>query len=107
MKEFKVDLLNRFGELIIDEPTNTYVSIDNCKDIDDVKTYVVYALCRPIYKGLDDKPASRLLKRVNDYFKVSLTKEDVGLMYRELCYTTKLEEFKGFIKRGFPINELK
>ncbi|QTB21594.1 hypothetical protein J1907_17870 [Lysinibacillus sphaericus] len=107
MKEFKVDLLNRFGELIIDEPTNTYVTIKDCKDIEDVKTYVVFALCRPISKGLGEQASSRLLKRLNDYFNVNLTKQDCLLMYRDLCYVSKLEQFKDFIKRGFPLDELK
>lgn len=107
MREFGVDLLNRYGELIIDEPTNTYVYINKCKDIEDVKTYVVYALCRPIGKGLDKKDADRLLHRVNKYFKVNLSRKDMLTMYARLCYVDKLEEFKDFIKRGFPIEELK
>ncbi|PLS19210.1 hypothetical protein CVD28_02025 [Bacillus sp. M6-12] len=106
MKEFKVDLINRFDELIIDEPTNTYVGIGRCKDMEDVKTYVVYALCRPIGKGLDDTSATRLLNRVNSYFQTNLTKQDMRLMYNKLCSVSKLEEFKDFIKRGFPMQEL-
>ncbi len=107
MREFGVDLLNRYGELIIDEPTNTYVYINPCKDIEDVKTYVVFALCRPIGKGLDKKDANRLLRRINKYFKVNLSREDMRQMYAQLCYTDKLDDFKDFIKRGFPIDELK
>lgn len=107
MKEFEVDLLNRFNELIIDEPTNTYVSIKECQNMSDVKTYVVFALCRPISKGLDAQSSSRLLKRLNKYFNVNLTKEDCLVMYRELCYVGKLDEFKNFISRGFPVGELK
>jgi len=107
MKEFEIDLLNRFGELIIDEPTNTYVIIKDCKDFEEVKTRVVYALCRPIGKGLDDRPAERLLERLNNYFETSLTREDMRLMYGKLCYLSKLGEFHDFIKRGFPIDELK
>ena len=106
MTDFGVDFINRYGELIIDQPTNTYTTIKGCKDIEDVKTYVVFSLCRPIGKGLEDKAATRLLKRVNNYFNVNLTKEDVRLMYQELCYTSKVEEFKSFINRGFPMNEL-
>lgn len=107
MKEFKIDLLNSYGELIIDEPTNTYTFITRCKDLDDVKTHVVYSLCRPIGKGLEKRPADRLLKRINDYFNVDLSKEDMLLMYQELCYVSKLDEFKDFVKRGFPMDELK
>lgn len=107
MKDFEVDLLNRFGELIIDEPTNTYVSIKKCKDIEEVKLYVVYSLCRPIGKGLDKQPAERLLKRFNKYFNVNLTREDMKLMYGKLCYESKLDEFKDFIRQGFPIGKLK
>lgn len=107
MKEFGIDIINKYNELIIDEPTNTYVNIENCKDIEEVKTYVIFALCRPIGKGLGDIPANRLLKRVNNYFKVNLTKEDMRLMYAELCYIDKIDEFKDFIERGFPIEELK
>jgi hypothetical protein len=107
MKEFKIDFLNRSHELIIDEPTNTYVDINTCETIEDVKTHVVYALCRPIGKGLNDRDASRLLGRLNRYFNKSLTQSDMLRMYVELCYISKLEEFKDFIKRGFPIEELK
>lgn len=106
MTEFEIDLLNRFDELIIDEPTNTYVSIENCKDIEDVKTYVVFNLCRPIGKGLEEQAATRLLGRLNRYFKTNLTRQDLRLMYTKLCYVSKLDEFKDFIKRGFPIKEL-
>lgn len=106
MKEFEVDILNRFSELIIDEHTNTYVSIKNCNDLEDVKTYVVFSLCRPIGKGLEKRDANRLLHKVNKYFKVNLTRNDLHLMYRELCYVSKLDEFKDFIKRGFPMDEL-
>lgn len=107
MKEFGVDFINRYEELIIDEPTNTYVCIEGCKDIEDVKTHIVFALCRPIGKGLEKKDAIRLLNRFNNYFDVNLTREDMRLMYQKLCYVSKLEEFKDFIKRGFPIDELK
>lgn len=107
MKDFEVDLLNRFGELIIDEPSNTYVSIRDCKDIEEVKTYVVFALCRPISKGLGEKASSRLLQRLNNYFNTQLTKQDCLLMYNHLCSVSKLDEFKDFIKRGFPVDELK
>lgn len=106
MNEFEIDLLNRFGELIIDEPTNTYVSIKNCKDIDDVKTYVIFNLCRPIGKGLEEEAATRMLNRVNRYFNTRLTRQDFRLMYTELCSISKLNDFKSFIKRGFPIKEL-
>ncbi len=107
MKEFKVDSMNRFGELIIDEPTNTYTVINDCKDIEDVKLRVVYSLCRPIGKGLEERAANRLLKRLNDYFNVNLTRDDMRLMYGELCYESKLGVFRDFIKRGFPMGELK
>jgi hypothetical protein len=106
MVEFEVDFINRYGELIIDEPTNTYTSINGCKNIEDVKTRVVFSLCRPIGKGLENKPAMRLLKRLNNYFNVDLTKDDMRLMYGELCYVEKIDEFKRFIQRGFPMDEL-
>jgi len=107
MREFGVDFINSGEELIIDEPTNTYAYIKNCKDIEEVKTRVVFSLCRPIGKGLDDKTAKMLLKRVNEYFNVNLTRQDMRLMYGELCYVHKLDELKSFIDRGFPIEELK
>lgn len=106
MKDFEIDVLNRFDELIIDIPTNTWANIKGCKDIEDVKTRVVYSLCRPIGKGLDERPANRLLDKFNRYFGVDLTREDMLLVYQELCYTSKFDEFKDFIRRGFPMNEL-
>ena len=107
MKEFDIDILNKYEELIIDEPSNTYTTIKNCKSIEDVKTHVVFSLCRPIGKGLEIRTANRLLKNLNKYFNVSLTREDMRLMYQELCYIDKLEQFKDFIKRGFPVDELR
>lgn len=107
MQEFEADFINRFGELIIDEPTNTYVTIKDCKDIEEVKTYVVFALCRPIGKGLGEQASSRLLKRLNKYFNANLTKQDCLLMYQELCYVSKIDQFKDFVNRSFPMDELK
>jgi hypothetical protein len=106
MKDFGIDILNRFDELIIDMKTNTYAYIGGCNTFEDVRMRVVYALCRPIGKGLEIKDSNRLLKKLNDYFKVNLTREDMLLMYQELCYTSKMEEFKAFIKDGFPIKSL-
>lgn len=107
MQDFGIDILNRFNELIIDEPTNTYATISECENIEDVKMRVVFNLCRPIGKGLEIKQANRLLKKFNEYFQTELTREDMRLMYGELCYRDKFEEFKDFIKRGFPIEELR
>lgn len=107
MREFQIDYLNRYGELIIDEHTNTYTSIKHCKDIKDVKVAVVYALCRPIGKGLKPTQAKRLLIRLNNYFDIDLSREDMRLMYTEFCYVNKLPEFQQFIESGFPMKELK
>ena len=107
MKEFKIDLINRFDEFIIDEPTNTYVSIKECKNIEEVKLFLVFSLCRPIGKGLEKRDAIRLLDRFNSYFKVNLSREDMKLMYSKLCTLSKLKDFQSFIDRGFPIEELK
>lgn len=107
MKDFEIDFLNRYDELIIHEPTNTYSTIKGCKDIEEVKLCVVYAICRPIGKGLEKKDANRLLHKFNKYFKVNLSRKDFLLMYAKLCYIDKFEEFKYFMRRGFPINELR
>lgn len=107
MREFGIDYINLYGELIIDEPTNTYVGIDKCTTMEQVKTYVVFTLCRPIGKGLPNLAATRLLGRVNKYFNINLTKKDMLTMYQQLCYVSKLDEFTSFINRGFPMNELK
>lgn len=106
MKKFGADFINANNELIIDERTNTYVGLHDCKNMEDVKVMVVFALCRPIGKGLEKKDATRLLKKVNAYFGLELTREDMRLMYGELCYLHKLDAFKSFIDRGFPIAEL-
>lgn len=107
MLDFEIDFINRFKELIIDELTNTYTSIVGCKNIEDIKTYVVFSLCRPIGKGLEIRDANRLLKRFNRYFKVELTREDMLLMYQELCYVSKVDDFKDFIRRGFPMEKIR
>ncbi|MDC6267284.1 hypothetical protein [Lysinibacillus fusiformis] len=107
MQEFKCDFINRFCEIIIDEPTNTYVSINECKSLDDIKARILMAMCRPIGKGLELTHANRLLDRFNTYFNTNLTREDMRKIYGDLCYSSKLEENKDFIKRGFPVHELK
>ncbi|MCL1696348.1 hypothetical protein [Lysinibacillus sp. BPa_S21] len=107
MQEFKCDFINRFCEIIIDEPTNTYVSINECKSLEDVKARILMSMCRPIGKGLEISHANRLLERFNKYFNVKLTRNDMLKIYRDLCYSSKLEENKEFIKRGFPVHELK
>ena len=107
MQEFEVNFINRYGDMIIDLRTNTYTTILGCYNIEDVITRVVMALCRPIGKGLEVKEANRLLEKVNRYFRTSLTRDDMRLMYTELCYMSKFEYFKDFIKRGFPMQELK
>lgn len=106
MNEFGIDYLNRFNELIIDEQHNIYTTLNHCQDIKDVETSVVYALCRPIGKGLSTGHAKRLLKKINKYFKVDLTVEDMRQLYVSMCYLNKFDEFKSFISRGFPMSEL-
>ncbi|MFK3936591.1 hypothetical protein ACI2JA_03620 [Alkalihalobacillus sp. NPDC078783] len=106
MKDFKIDYLNNRDELIIDDNTDTYVSISDCRTIDEVKTWVVFAMSRPIGKGLQSKDAERLLKRLNDYFNVNLTRKDMRSIYIVLCYIGKVKEFEEFIKRGFPMEDL-
>jgi len=107
MQVFPVDYINKYGEMIIDEKTNMYSNFKDSKDFDDVLTHVVFSLCRPIAKGLEVKDAKRMLHRINKYFKVNLTREDMHVMYGELCYRDKFDEFKDFIKRGFPMDELR
>lgn len=106
MVDFEIDILNRFGELIVDEPTNTSLSINSCESIDDVKVCVLFALCRPIGKGLSDRDSDRVRSKVNRYFGTELTQEDFVVIYEELCSETKLEEFKSFMDRGLPMSEL-
>lgn len=106
MKNFHIDCLNGNRELIIDIDTNTYCYIGNCKDIDDVKTMVVMALTRPIYKGLKPKKSKEMLARFNNFFKTSLTKEDFGKLYVALCYESTIPNYKKFIQDGFPMDKL-
>lgn len=107
MQEFGINVLNQFNELIIDVPSNTYADIKECETIEDVKMIVVFNLCRPIGKGLEKKKANLLLEKLNGYFQTELSRDDLHLMYAELCYRDKFEEFKDFIRRGFPIDELR
>lgn len=106
MQAFPVDFLNNKNELIIDDTTDTFVSINGCTSIEDVKARVVYAMCRPIGKGLETYQAERLLKRLNHYFGTELTRNDMRRMYGELCYPHMLDTLKRFIDRGFPVAEL-
>lgn len=107
MEAFGIEALTKRGELIFDYKTNTFAYIADCDDMEDVEMRVVFALCRPIAKGLDKPDANKLLEKVNDYFNSDLTREDMHLMYSELCYRDKFEDFKSFIKKGFPMHELK
>lgn len=106
MVDFEIDLLNRFNELIVDEMTNTSLSINSCETIEDVKLNVVFAVCRPIAKGLDARDSDRVRGKINKYFGTELTRNDFNEMYETLCYESKLDEFRSFIARGFPMYEL-
>ncbi|WP_342532687.1 hypothetical protein MHB40_14635 [Lysinibacillus sp. FSL K6-0057] len=65
MQEFKCDFINRFCEIIIDEATNTYVSINECRSLEDVKARILMTMCRPIGKGLELSHAIQVnLKRI-------------------------------------------
>jgi len=107
MKQFEIDYINRFDEMIIDHFTNTYVYIGGCLDIDDVVMKTVYAMARPIGKGLEESHAIRLLNKINNYFKTSLTCMDMLTIYEELCYERKLPQFKKFVMNGMPMEEIK
>lgn len=108
MQDFDIDSLNKTGELIIDEQTNTYVNIVDCMTIDEVKLRVIYALRRPIGKGLNDADANRLLIKINTYYNINLDRNDLLLMYKHLDITTQEGQstFIRFVLRGFPIKEL-
>jgi len=106
MKNFEVDYINRFDEMIIDHFTNTYVYIGGCHDIDDIVMRTVYAMARPIGKGLEESHAIRLLNKINNYFKISLTCGDMLTIYEELCYERKLPQFKKFVMNGMPMEEI-
>lgn len=106
MQDFPVDFLNNRNQLIIDENTDTFVSINGCETIEDVKARVVYAMCRPIGKGLETYQAERLLQRFNEYFGTELKREDLRRMYSELCYPHQIDTLKSFMQRGFPVAEL-
>ena len=107
MRLFPIDYLNRFDELIIDEKTNIYSYIGGCESIEDVEACLILSLCRPIGKGLDKNDANRLLERVNGYFCVELTREDMLSIYTHLCYADYVKQVKKFIEDGFPIDRIK
>jgi hypothetical protein len=106
MREFGINVINQWNELIIDAKWNIYTNLDLCENTEEVKARVIFALCRPIGKGLEVKDANRLLHKVNKYFKVNLTRKDMRLIYTELCYSHKFDEFKEFIQEGFPMEKL-
>lgn len=107
MSEFEVEFLTPRGEFIFDYETNTFADISQCKDVEDVETTVILALCRPIGKALKASEANALLKNINDYFYSNLTRDDMDTIYAELCYRDKFEDLKSFVKRGFPMHEIK
>lgn len=107
MSEFEVEFLTPRGEFIFDYETNTFADISQCKDVEDVETTVILALCRPIGKGLKVSEANTLLKNINDYFYSNLTRDDMHTIYAKLCDRDKFEDLKSFVKRGFPMHELK
>lgn len=107
MSEFGVAIMTHKKELILDEKNNVFATVEGCSDMWEVKTRVTSAVCRPIGKGLSVRDANRLLEKFNKYFKSKLTREDMLLIYQKLDYERTMNEFKGFVKRGFPMNELK
>jgi hypothetical protein len=106
MQKFNADFINRFEEMIIDRKNNIWIPLKECNNLEDIETWAIMVLCRPIGKALEDKDAKRLLKRVNDYFQSNLSTRDMRIIYGELCYREKIGDMKEFIKRGFPMEEL-
>ncbi|MEX3623760.1 hypothetical protein [Viridibacillus arvi] len=105
MDAFQCDFINRQGDLIIDHKTNTFTNFNNCKTIKDLEAKVVMAVSAALSGG-ERKKRKYLLVNFNRYFKTSLSFDDMERIYSKLCYTSKLEENKQFIAKGFPIEEL-
>lgn len=99
--------INVRGEVIWDLDTNTYMSnvayLDTCQ----IDTNIVWSLARPIYKGLKPRKAKFFLENLNRYFSTNLTQEDMGVIYRELCYQGTYDQFQKFVKDGLNMEGLK
>lgn len=107
MRAFDADFITAKNELYVDERTNVFISLHDCKTIEDVEYKVIYELCRPIGFGLEKREAKRLLKKINNFYNVKLSRKDMRTLYSKMCFVDTEDAFKSFISRGFPMGELR
>lgn len=105
MRAFDADFITAKNELYVDERTNIFISLHDCKTMEDVEYKVIYALCRPIGFGLEKREAKRLLQKINNFYKVKLSRKDMRTLYSKMCFDDTEEAFKSFIARGFHMDE--
>lgn len=103
MRDFGIPFMNISGELILDVKRNLYCSTEGLETRGQIEASIVMSMTRPIYKVLPDKQANIWLARINEIYGTLLTKDDMGEMYRHLCYWRKLPEMERFIADRFPM----
>lgn len=105
-KDFGADFINPQGEIILNVRWNVYAGTNGVESKIDLETWVVMSMTRPICKGIPTKAANQMLGRLNRRYGTELTREDVGEMYRCLCYRDTFDGLKRFISDGFPIERI-
>lgn len=103
MRDFNIPFMNNSGELIMDVKKNIHCSTAGLETREQVEASIIMSMTRPIYKELPDKQANIWLARINEIYGTLLTKDDMGEMYRELCYWRKLPAMERFIADRFPM----
>lgn len=111
MKHFDGSYINSYGELIISDRGNVYITASNCKDKEDVICKLLEWCSRPIAKGepyttnkKNIEWRSSLLRSYNNYLGTNFTQEDMYWIYVKLGNAVNHELTLEFIHSNFNLS---
>ncbi len=113
-KAFPHAYVNVHGEYIIDDDTNTYFIIKDCKTENDVKAKVLEWLSRPAFKSeyfRTDKEnkgfRKKILNGINAFCETNFSKKDIEKIYICLGNRVNHEKTMEFIESNYDMSILK
>jgi hypothetical protein len=104
-RDFGGQFINMNSELILCKKTNLYVFLGNCDSIKEIESKILIAISSVTESG--NPKYAYLVNKVNKYFGVNFDFSHMQLIYKYLCYYTRLDNVVSFIETGFDFEKLK